>query len=198
MKTLYESLLDDFDSLEANADPRKEVEEFLKINVDEYKKLVISKTPNKDGIYEVSSKGNVTFYGRSNPTHLTNGLFIWTKVKGNFDCTWNTNLETLEGGPEEVGGSFNCSRCEKLTTLEGAPKTIGGDFECSWCKSLSSLKGIPKKIDGDFDCSYCESLKTLKDGPEEVSGNFFCVICGKTFTKLEVNQQCDVAGRTAV
>ena len=129
MKTLYESLLDDFDTLASKVDPKKEIEEFLKINVDEFKKLVISKTPNKDGIYEVSSRGNVTFYGRSNPTGLTNGLFIWTKVKGNFDCSWNTHLETLEDGPEEVGGDFLCSRCEKLVTLEGAPKTIGGSFK---------------------------------------------------------------------
>jgi hypothetical protein len=198
MKTLYESLLDDFDTLEANADPRKDVEEFLKINVDEYKKLVISKTPNKDGIYEVSSRGNVTFYGRSNRTRLTNGLFIWTKVKGSFDCSYNYALETLEGGPSEVGGSFNCGRCEKLITLEGAPKTIGGDFECDWCKNLLSLKGVPKKIPGDFNCSYCESLRTLKDGPEEVSENFFCAICGKTFTKPEVFNNTDVGGRTVV
>ena len=198
MKTLYESLLDDFDTLASKVDPRKDVEEFLKINVDEYKKLVISKTPNKDGIYEVSSRGNVTFYGRSNPTGLTNGLFIWTKVKGSFDCSWNTNLETLEGGPEEVGGDFNCGRCERLVTLEGAPKTIGGSFECDWCKSLLSLKGVPKKIPGDFNCNYCESLRTLKDGPEEVAENFFCAICGKVFTKMEVYQQCDVAGRTVV
>lgn len=198
MKTLYESLLDDFDTLEANADPRKEIEEFLKINVDEYKKLVISKTPNKDGIYEVSSTGKVTFYGRSNPTGLTNGLFIWTKVKGNFDCSWNRNLESLEGGPEEVGGSFNCSRCAKLTTLEGAPKTIGGSFECDWCKNLSSLKGAPKKIPGDFNCRYCESLRTLKYSPKEVQDNYFCDMCGKTFTKSEVFNNSDVRGRIAV
>ena len=78
------------------------------------------------------------------------------------------------------------------------PKTVGGSFECDWCKSLLSLKGVPKKIPGDFNCSYCESLRTLKDGPEEVAENFFCVICGKTFTKMEVYQQCDVVGRIAV
>lgn len=198
MKTLYESLLDDFDTIAGKVNPQKEIEEFLKTNVDEYKKLVISKTPNKDGIYEVSSRGNVTFYGRSNPTGLTNGLFIWTKVKGNFDCSWNDNLESLEGGPYEVGGSFNCGRCGKLVTLEGAPKTIGGSFECDWCKSLLSLKGVPKKIPEDFNCSYCESLRTLKDGPEEVAENFYCVICGKVFTKQEVFNNTDVGGRTAV
>lgn len=200
MKTLYESLLSDFDTLANQVDPRKDIEEFLKFHVDEYKKLVISKTPNRDGIYEVSSRGNVTFYGRSNsnPTGLTNGLFIWTKVKGNFDCSWIDSLESLESGPYEVGGSFNCSRCGKLITLEGAPKTIGGSFKCDWCKSLLSLKGVPKKIPGDFDCSYCESLRTLKDGPEEVAENFFCVICGKVFTKQEVFNNTDVGGRTAV
>lgn len=198
MKTLYESLLDDFDTLASKADPRKAVDDFLKSNVVDYRRLIISKTPNKDGLYEVSSKGDIIISCSNNHTGLTNGLFIWTKVKGDFDCSWNTNLETLEGGPKEVGGNFDCSRCTNLTTLEGAPKKIGGDFECIWCKSLSSLKGAPKKIPREFNCSYCESLKTLKDGPKEVSGNFYCSICGRTFTKTEVNQQCDVAGRTVV
>ena len=198
MKTLYESLLDDFDTLASKVDPRKEVEEFLKLNVDELKKLVISKTPNKDGVYEVSSRGNVTFFGRNNPNGLTNGLFIWTKVKGDFDCAFNDSLETLEGGPQEIGGTFNCGRCPNLVSLEGAPKKIGGNFECDFCEKLLSLKGIPETIPGDFTCSYCSSLRTLKDGPKEVSGNFYCAICGKTFTRMEVYQQCDVAGRTVV
>ena len=198
MKTLYESLLDDFDTIATNADPRKEVEEFLKINVDEYKNLVISKTPNKDGIYEVSSRGSVTFYGRNYPTRLTNGLFIWTKVKGDFDCSYNYLLETLEGGPNEIGGTFNCGHCEKLITLEGAPKKIGGDFECDWCESLLSLIGAPEIFPGDFNCGYCESLRTLKYSPKEVKGNYFCAICGKGFTKQEVFDNTDVGGRTAV
>lgn len=195
---LYETILADFDELTSNSDPRKEVEQFLKQNVDEWNKIKISSKPNKDGYYEVSSRGNVTFYNRVDAPKLTNGLFIWTKVKGSFDCSYNYSLETLEGGPYEVGGSFNCGRCEKLTTLEGAPKIIGDDFECDWCKSLLSLKGAPEIIPGDFNCSYCESLRTLKYSPKEVKGNYFCAICGKTFTKLEVFDNTDVSGRTVV
>lgn len=199
MKNLYESLLNDFDELTSNSDPRKEVEQFIEQCLShELNKIKISRKPNKDGYYEVSSKGNVTFYNRVNAPKLTNGLFIWTQIKGDFDCSYNNLLETLEGGPYEVGGDFHCGHCEKLTSLEGAPKIIGGHFESDWCKNLSSLKGAPELIPGDFDCSYCESLKTLKDGPKEVKGTYCCAICGKTFTKSEIFKNTKVGGNTLV
>ena len=195
---LYESLLDDFDTLSSKTDYRKEVEEFLKANVDEYKKLIISETPNKDGLYEVSSKGNVTFVGKDNPPRLTNGFFVWTTIKGNFDCSYNLGLETLEGGPTDVMISFLCNRCPKLESLEGAPKKIGCDFECDWCPSLKSLKGAPKVIFANFSCCNCNSLKSLKYGPEKVGGDFSCANCGKKFTEQDVTKLVNVGYRITV
>lgn len=197
-KSLKESLLDDFDTLSDKTDYRKEVEEFLKANVDEYKKLIISETPNKDGFYEVSSKGNVTFNGPDNPPRLTNGLFVWTTIKGSFDCSYNLGLETLEGGPVDVMISFLCNQCPKLESLEGAPKKIGCDFECDWCKSLKTLKGAPKSIFGNFSCCNCNNLKSLKYGPERAGGDFSCAKCGKEFTEQEVTKYVDVGGRITV
>ena len=198
MKNLYESLLDDFDTLSDKLDPKGDVIEFLKRNVDEFKKLVISDKPNKDGLYEVSSRGDVTFYNRDDSKRLTNGLFIWTTIKGDFDCSWNTKLETLEGGPKKVGGRFTCSRCTSLKSLEWAPKEVGQDFELDWCESLTSLKGAPQTIPRDFNCCYCTKLKSLKYGPKAVGGNYFCAVCGETFSSHEINMSVDVGGRVIV
>ena len=103
---------------------------------------------------------------------LTNGLFVWTKIKNDFFCDSMGQLKTLEGGPQEVGASFVCNGCRQLKSLEGAPKKCGL-FSCSFCTGLQSLKGAPKRVEGSFVCADCD-LRNLEGAPEYVGGMFEC------------------------
>ena len=181
MKSLYESLLDDFDTLSDKTNPRQAVLDFLEQYCDmSMPNIKVSAKPNKDGYYEVSSTGSVWIGGPGEA--LTNGLFIWTKIKHDFFCDSMGQLKTLEGGPKEVGACFICNGCRQLKTLEGAPKKCGM-FSCSFCSSLTSLKGAPKKVEGGFDCTNC-NLKTLEGAPEYVGGMFDCSY-NKNLTSLK-------------
>ena len=193
MKTLRESLLDDDLVEKTDKSIKDEIKAFLKTNYNGSVK--ISRKPNTDGKYEVSSTKDVEVI-RKNITSLTNGMFIWTTVNGSFEvlycdslksldgapkevgrkfnCSICTSLKSLEGAPKEVGGSFCCSSCDSLTSLKGAPEKVGGNFYCDYNKSLKSLEGAPKKVGGTFDCSGCKSLESLKGAPKEVGGSFNC------------------------
>ena len=87
------------------------IEEFLKENY--LGKWIISDKPNKDGLYEVSSNESVKVTNMK-ITSLTNDLFIWTIVKGNFSFSYCNSLKTLKGAPEIVKGDFSCSGCNGL------------------------------------------------------------------------------------
>ena len=214
MKTLRESLLDDGLVEKPDKIIKDEIKSFLKEN---YKgSIKISKEPNKDGKYEVSSTSDIVVINR-NINSLTNGMFIWTtvggyfscsfcfkleslegapkKVGGDFYCSFNKSLKSLENSPKEVGGNFYCSRCPDLTSLEGAPKKVGGDFHCYGCSSLKSLEGAPKVIDGNFDCSDCPSLNSLEGAPKEVGRDFYCHNCKVKFTKDDVKKVSNVKGK---
>ena len=150
MKNLKECIIESIFDVEDNIDNvdesiREEIKHFLKDNFDGASSCKISNKPNTDGKYEVSSNGNIMTENRG-ITSLTNGLFIWTYVKGDFYCTY----------------------CKSLTSLEGAPKKVGRHFYCYDCKSLKSLKGSPKKIGGDFDCSD-NDMKFTKNDIKKVS-----------------------------
>ena len=115
------------------------------------------------------------------------------KVDKLFNCT-HCVVESLEGGPEEVGEFTVKSRCLKnlkgmptvkshitvvsdyLTSLDGCPKVVEGDFLIN-CSKLKSLKGCSNEVKGDFICEYCTSLETLEGAPKEVGGNFNCDGC---------------------
>ena len=189
MKTLYESLLDDFDTLDANADPRKTIEEFLDHNFSGV--WTISDKPNKDGYYEVSSTFSIHCTKPRELSSLTNGLFIWTIVKGSFSCQHCAKLTSLKGGPKEVGRIYQCSHCPNLETLEGGPE-FAGYFDCSWNENLTSLEGGPKVTQHDFNCSYCPKLKSLEGAPEISGKNFTCYGCGVRFSIEEVQKYTKV------
>ena len=218
MKTLYESLLDDFEKLEASTNPINEIKQFLKDNYLYANKLKISKEPNKDGYYEVDCKKCPSVCvkdGNETITSLTNGLFEFINV-GSFNCIGCNKLTSLKGAPKEIEGNFNCAGCNKLVTLKGAPKKVGGGFACSGCNNLTSLKGAPKEIGSDFNCTNCNKLTSLEGAPEKVGGNFACSGCnnltslegapkevgGKfdcvcraiSFTEQDVKDVCDVKG----
>ena len=174
---IIESLFDIEDNID-NMDEsiREEIKHFLKDNFKTNSTYQISKKPNKDGKFEVLSNGTVSIKNE-HITSLTNGLFIWTNIKGNFNCSECNLLTSLEGAPREVRGSFFCDQCNILTSLEGAPKEIGGDFYCDHCDSLISLEGAPEKVGGSFYCSRCDSLISLEGAPKEVRGAFYCENC---------------------
>ena len=160
MKTLYESLLDDDLITKTDKMIKDEIKLFLKETYNGVMK--ISKKPNSDGKYEVSSTGNVSVKNRD-IISLTNGTFIWSVVGGDFYCNNCNSLTSLEGAPEKVGKYFYCDNCNSLTSLEGAPKKVGGTFCCDMCISLISLEGAPKEVGGRFYCNNCAGKFTTED-----------------------------------
>ena len=176
LKLHFESLLDDDDVFYDPENDKKGIEEWIKDNYRISGKLSISDDLVVDctGIVSVKNKAI---------TSLTNGLFRWGKVDGNFTCSF-AQITSLEGAPEVVGGSFYCNVCDSLRTLEGAPKEVGWDFDLTNCANLTSLEGAPKKISGSFCCNVCGSLKNLKGAPKEIGRNFDCSACEK-LTSLE-------------
>jgi hypothetical protein len=127
-------------------------------------------------------------------TSLTNDIFQWGDVGGDFDCYNCGSLKSLEGAPKYVGKNFNCSYCISLKSLEGSPEKVEGDFRCVYCESLESLEGAPKYVGMTFGCTHCISLTTLKGAPKEVGGNFYCKDCGIQFTEDDVKKVSNVKG----
>ena len=181
---IIESIFDIEDNID-NVDEsiREEIKHFLKDNFKTNSTYQISKKPNKDGKFEVSSNGYIEVKNED-ITSLTNRLFIWTNIKGNFICSDCASLISLKGAPKEVGGIFDCGYCDSLTSLKGSPEKVGGDFDCDYCKSLISLEGAPKEVGRDFDCFNCDSLTSLEGAPKEVGGDFSCFKC-KSLTSLK-------------
>ena len=169
---IIESILDIEDNID-NIDEsiKDQIKQFLNDNFKNASNCIISKKPNKDGKFEVSSKGNIEVKNKS-ITSLTNGLFIWTNIKGDFTC----------------------SNCNSLTSLEGAPKEVKGDFNCYNCNLLISLEGAPEEVGGYFSCEYCNSLKSLEGAPKEVVGGFYCIKCGCYFTQEDVKKTSNIKG----
>ena len=149
MKSLRESLLDDDLISKTDKIVKDEIKAFLKENYTGVSLCKISRKPNLDGKYEVSSPKHIEVKN-NNITSLTNGMFIWTTVDGHFNCSYCNSLTSLKGAPKEVNGAFYCYSCKSLTSLEGAPKVVSGWFYCYGCaskfteddvKKISNVKG---------------------------------------------------------
>ena len=131
----------------------------------------------KKGKYIVNLNGKLgVILKNKKAKQLTNELFEWGVIGGDFSCAYCPELESLKGAPEKVGGAFSCGYCSKLTSLQGAPKEVGNQFNCSKCP-ITSLQGAPKKVGGGFNCVGCNKLSSLKGAPKEVGRNFNCVGC---------------------
>ena len=169
MKTLYESLLDDFDTIAGNMDPRDEIKKFLKNNyLNSPSKFVISKKPNEKGLYEVKCNERMINVSK-NFTRATNGIFEFInrpQKKIQFYCGWGGNLESLEGLPKEI---------EYLQIMH-APM-----------RSLKDIKGWPDKIE-EFTLWNCPNLVSLEGGPKYVNKYLKITACGKKFTMDEVEK----------
>jgi hypothetical protein len=91
-------------------------------------------------------------------------------VRGKFSLRNMKNLQSLVGGPEEVG-SFAVMDCD-LRSLEGFPKKVeSGDVTLTLNPKLGSLKGLAD-IDGELYMADC-GLTSLKGCPEKVK-EFSC------------------------
>lgn len=147
MKTLYESLLDNFDDLDKSIDLKLIIKNWIENNYKRVTSLKISDKPNKDDKYEVSA--NYVIIDNKSLTSLTNDMFVWKNVRL-FNCSNCTLLTSLKGAPKEVE-EFYCFNCDSLTSLEGAPEKVGKVFDCQDCNSLKSYE-LPKetKIKGIF------------------------------------------------
>lgn len=159
---INESIFDVGDKI--NTFDRTLIEEEIKNFIDKnysLKSYDISKKPNNKGEYIVDCKYHVKVRN-GDMTKLTNDLFIWGKVDGDFDCSYS-KITSLEGAPQEVGRDFDCSDCTSLKTLDGSPKKVKGYFFCSYCRSLQSLQGIPQEIGGDFECFDSGRRFTITD-----------------------------------
>lgn len=169
MKSLYESLLDDFDTLDQNA-TISIIQDYISQNylfnskpVQNVDSMVkISKKPNKKtGLYEVKcTKKTITIKLSPDAPSLTNDIFTWTTVAGNFFIADNPNIDTLNGCPESVGGMFKCEALPNVTSLENSPKTVG-TFTCRHMHSIKTLQFCPI-IQNEVAITYNTNLETLK------------------------------------
>ena len=94
------------------------IKEFLKENyfIDSYE----IKTTNNKLVIDV--KGNIKVINKD-ITSLTNGLFEFGEVSGNFDCTRCELLKTLEGAPEKCN-MFDCRSFGKRFTANDIRKHV--------------------------------------------------------------------------
>jgi len=96
------------------------------------------------------------------------------KIAGLFSCTNNRGLQSLIGGPEQVG-AIDVHNCN-LTSLEGFPKIVksgnfsGGRVDVSGNK-LTSLVGLPEEL-GELVIYNNPGLKTLQGCPKIIRGGF--------------------------
>ena len=70
---------------------KDQIKQFLKDNFKGYSSCKISKKPNKDGKYEVSSNKNINVKNYK-ITSLTNNMFIWDTID-NFNCEYCTSIK---------------------------------------------------------------------------------------------------------
>lgn len=118
MKSLsacFESLLDDEDVFYGSNSDKKIIEGWIYNNYSVTGELTISDD------FVVNCAGHIVIKNKSITT-LTNGLFRWAKIGGDFYCSSCKKLKSLEGAPKKVGGQFWCSDCPKLTITDSDRK----------------------------------------------------------------------------
>lgn len=88
---------------------------------------------------------------------------------GSFEV-YRNDLRSLVGAPEHCS-YFDCSYNHDLKTLDGGPKTVDGEYKASYC-ALTSLVGIAAKIDGDLilDNNKLTSLKDINKHINTLNG----------------------------
>lgn len=185
MKTLYESILDDDINIKSGI--IEEIRKFLNENYVMSDKIKISKKP-KNGKYVVTSTMR-DIIPKAKCEQLTNGLFVWGKVKDFIIINCN-KLKSLEGSPEVCNNFMISGCCDNFNSLEGCPKEIKNTFfvKNSFiqsikgmtqdvkniymhnCPKLQNFEGCPKELTGEINFSGLISIdKNLKGFPEKVN-----------------------------
>ena len=161
MKSLYESLLDDFDTIASKMDVEDSILQYLQANYFGCKGDYVQMRLGKDGKYIVDLRNDL-IPRKIKLKEITNGLFEFGTIYGSVDFE-GTQISSLEGSPREVQGFFDCSYCPDLKSLEGAPDYVRDSFYCTGNSKLKSLKGGPKMVDGGFYCTDCGKQFKEKD-----------------------------------
>ena len=123
---------------------------------------ITKNTPNEewDGNFESDFKG------------ISSLKYCPRIISGDFDCTGNRDLRSLEGISQRGVENFFTDNCN-LTSLEGAPQKINGGFYCYDNKNLTSLKGMPQEGVTDVYCSGC-NLSSLEGIAKKINGDLNC------------------------
>lgn len=159
MKSLYtfitEGVLSDIDDTISNGTTYVDVENWLNEHY------------NINGTYDINVLKNdciVNVDGdvrmkitRGGYDSLTNGMFRFGTVNGNFDANYQ-NLKDLKGSPRIVTGKFNIKDNNKLFTCEGGPDKV---FSIVLGHTCISLEGMPQEVESFIMCTN-SNLKTLK------------------------------------
>ena len=140
MKSLYESLLDDFDTIASKIDPEDTIIQYLQANYFGCKKEYVEMKLGEDGKYIVNLYNDLT-PRKIKLKEITNGMFVFGVIRGSVDFE-GTQISSLEGSPREVQGFFDCSYCPNLKSLEGGPKMVDGAFYCTNCGKQFKEKDI--------------------------------------------------------
>lgn len=152
---LIESLLDD--ETELVNDNTTLIEQFLNDNY-----IIKGTYTIKNGVVDVDGDVRISRGVQSDITELTNRIFEFGTINGDFIINDCINLKTLKGGPKKVKYDFLCNYCEKLENFEYAPKYVGKKFEADYCGNLKSLKGLPKKVES-ISLIACKLITNLED-----------------------------------
>lgn len=169
MKTIYESIFDvdnNVDDVDVTV-----IEKFLSENYGPG--FTISDRPNKDGKYEVTCQSGVVLQNR-NIKSLTNNMFVFTEINGDFEIKNADQIEDLTGSPNIVRGCLAINQCKKLKSLKGISECVGKVYIDS-CPRLKSIDYMPKTIYGmvdyhnsecsEYDDIYIESCPSLESMP---------------------------------
>lgn len=165
MRTIYETIFD----IDNNIDNVDEsiIEKFLEENYTGV--FVISNKLNKNNKYDVKYISNVELKNKDIKS-LTNNMFVFTDVDGNFEINGAQYISDLEGLPSDIKGCLAIYNCPNLKSLKGMSKAVGKIYIDS-CPSLKSIDYMPTTIYGDVeyhksecyehDDIYIENCKNL-------------------------------------
>jgi hypothetical protein len=82
------------------------------------------------------------------PMHQLSDKLLSTDNEGNLHLS-NQNLTALVNVPKIIPRRFGCSYNKKLQSLIGGPTNVGGRYSANDC-ALTSFNGIAVKIGGDL------------------------------------------------
>lgn len=173
MKTLYnyisESLLNNVEDSMQAGNTYAAVKEWLEKNYNVRNctyDIVITKNDcvvNVDG--DIRMK--VPMRGQPDHTALTNGMFRFGTVNGNFDANYQ-DFKDLKGSPRVVTGKFTIDSNNCEFTCEGGPDKV---YSIKLGSNCISLEGMPQEVESFINCPYSK-LTSLKGCGKAASYDF--------------------------